>query len=131
MFALTVGMVLGFVAATFASGPSEAELTKQAKITKTEAEKIALAKVSHGTVKSADIEKEKGHLVWSFDIAKPNTNDITDQRWNGTEAQTSGLSIGLSTAVISCYPYTFFSSARRITSTGASWPLHNSRALAP
>jgi len=78
MFALTVGMVLGFVAATFASGPSEAELTKQAKITKTEAEKIALAKVSHGIVKSAEIEKEKGHLVWSFDIAKPNTNDITE-----------------------------------------------------
>lgn len=67
MFALTVGIVLGFVTATFSAGPSEAELTKEAKITKTEAERIALAKVSHGTVKSAEIEKEKDHLMWSFE----------------------------------------------------------------
>jgi hypothetical protein len=25
-----------------------------------------------------EIENEKGHLVWSFDIAKPNTKDITE-----------------------------------------------------
>src|SRR5207249_11335606 len=78
MFNLTFGIVLGFAAATFAAQPSEAEVMKQAKITKAEAEKIALAKVSHGIVKSAEIEKEKAHLVWSFDIAKPNTNDITE-----------------------------------------------------
>jgi hypothetical protein len=79
MFGLTLGMVLGFAAAAaFAAEPSEAELMKQAKITKTEAEQIARAKVSHGIVKSAEIEKEKGHLVWSFDIARPGTHDITE-----------------------------------------------------
>jgi len=78
MFSLTFGIVLGFAAATFAAQPSEAELMKQAKITKAEAEQIALAKVSHGIVKSAEIEKEKGHLVWSFDIAQPDTHDITE-----------------------------------------------------
>jgi hypothetical protein len=78
IFGLTFGMVLGFAAASFATQPSEAELMKQAKITKTEAEQIALAKVSHGIVKSAEIEKEKGHLVWSFDIARPGTRDITE-----------------------------------------------------
>jgi hypothetical protein len=78
MFSLTFGIVLGFAAATFATQPSEAELMKQAKITKAEAEQIALAKVSHGIVKSAEIEKEKGHLVWSFDIAQPGTHDITE-----------------------------------------------------
>ena len=51
---------------------------KHAKITKAEAEQVALAKVSHGTVKSAEIEKEKGHLVWSFDIARPGERDITE-----------------------------------------------------
>ncbi len=51
---------------------------KQAKITKSEAEHIALGKVQHGRVKSAEIENEKGHLVWSFDIATPNTKDITE-----------------------------------------------------
>ena len=78
MFSLTFGIVLGFAAATFAAQPSEAELVKQAKITKAEAEQIALAKVSRGIVKSAEIEKEKGHLVWSFDIARPGTHDITE-----------------------------------------------------
>jgi len=78
MFVLTFGIVLGFAAATFAAQPSEAELVKQAKITKAEAEQIALAKVSRGIVKSAEIEKEKGHLVWSFDIAQPGIRDITE-----------------------------------------------------
>ena len=72
-------MVLGFVAAAaFAAEPSEAQLEKQAKITRTEAQQIALANVSRGIVKSAEIEKEKGHLVWSFDIARPGTRDITE-----------------------------------------------------
>jgi uncharacterized membrane protein YkoI len=79
MFTLTLGMALGFFAnATFAAEPTQAELMKQAKITKTEAEQIALAKVSRGIVKSAEIEKEKGHLVWSFDIAQPGRHDITE-----------------------------------------------------
>src|ERR1700686_1068475 len=79
MFGLTLGMVLGFVAAAaFAAEPSQAKLMKQAKITKAEAERIALAKVSRGIVKSAEIENEKGHLVWSFDIARPGTQDITE-----------------------------------------------------
>jgi uncharacterized membrane protein YkoI len=77
-FSLAFGIALGFAAATFAAQPSEAELMKQAKITKTKAEQIALAKVSRGIVKSAEIEKEKGHLVWSFDIAQPGIRDITE-----------------------------------------------------
>jgi len=71
-------MALGFVAVTFAAQPNGAELMKQAKITKAEAEQIALAKVSRGIVRSAEIEKEKGHLVWSFDIARPGTHHITE-----------------------------------------------------
>ena len=76
---LTFAMVLGFATATaFAAQPSKAELTKQAKITKAQAEQIALAKVPRGTVKSSELENEKGHLVWSFDIARPGTRDITE-----------------------------------------------------
>jgi hypothetical protein len=75
---IVLGLVFGFAVATFAAEPSQPELVKQAKITKAQAEQIALAKVSHGIVKSAEIEKEKGHLVWSFDIARPGTHDITE-----------------------------------------------------
>jgi uncharacterized membrane protein YkoI len=79
IFSLTFGIVIGLaLAAAFAAEPSEAELTRQAKITKANAEQIALAKVSRGIVKSAEIENEKGHLVWSFDIARPGTRDITE-----------------------------------------------------
>jgi uncharacterized membrane protein YkoI len=39
---------------------SEAELLKQALITKHQAKRIALAKVRHGTIRSAELEKENG-----------------------------------------------------------------------
>jgi uncharacterized membrane protein YkoI len=55
-----------------------AKLEAQAKISKAEAEKIALAKVPGGTIKEGDIEKEKGKVIWSFDIATPGTKDITE-----------------------------------------------------
>lgn len=57
---------------------SQVELLKQAKVTKSQAEKIALAKVPHGKIQSAEIENERHALVWSFDIAKPGSRDITE-----------------------------------------------------
>ena len=50
----------------------------QAKIGREEAQKIALTKASDGTVKSGELEKEHGKLIWSFDIARPGTKDITE-----------------------------------------------------
>ena len=37
-----------------------------------------LAQVAGGTVKEGELEKEKGKLVWSFDIATPGTQNITE-----------------------------------------------------
>ena len=54
------------------------KLEAQAKISKAEARKIALDRVPGGTIKEGDIEKEKGKLLWSFDIATPGTKDITE-----------------------------------------------------
>lgn len=45
----------------------QTELMKQAKITKADAEKIALKKAS-GTIEEGELEMEKGKLVYSFDI---------------------------------------------------------------
>ena len=50
----------------------------EAKVAKPDAEKIALGKVPNGTVKEAELEKEHGKLVWSFDITTPDTKDITE-----------------------------------------------------
>jgi uncharacterized membrane protein YkoI len=41
--------------------------TETPKLTRAKAQKIALAKAP-GTVESAELEKEHGKLVWSFDI---------------------------------------------------------------
>ena len=59
-------------------GPSEAELIKEAKISKGQAEKIAIRKVPHGVIKSGEIEREHGILIWSFDISKPRSSNITE-----------------------------------------------------
>jgi uncharacterized membrane protein YkoI len=57
----------------------EAALLSQAKVSREAATKTALAKVKGGTLKEdGEIEKEKGRIVWSFDIAKPGSKDITE-----------------------------------------------------
>src|SRR5947208_14965362 len=59
---------------------SQAELLKQARVTKHQANKIALARVRHGTITSAELEKETGILIWSFDVAQPGSNEDTEHR---------------------------------------------------
>ena len=56
----------------------QAELQAQAKISKDQAQQTALAKAPGGTVKEAELEKEKGKLIWSFDIATPGSANITE-----------------------------------------------------
>lgn len=76
---LTVGfaLALGVLSAAQAQ-PSEAQLMKEANGTKSQAGKIALAKVPGGIIKSAELEREHGMLIWSFDIAKAGTKNITE-----------------------------------------------------
>ena|ERR1019366_1634346 len=80
---VTVGLLAGGLTACMTEKEEGNEgkankLEAQAKITKAEAQKIALDKVPGGTIKEGDIEKEKGKLLWSFDIATPGTKDITE-----------------------------------------------------
>ena len=56
----------------------QAKLMAEAKISKADAEKTALAKVPSGTIKEGELEKEKGKLIWTFDITMPDTKDITE-----------------------------------------------------
>ncbi len=57
---------------------AQAELQAQAKITKAQAQQTALAKAPGGTIKEAELEKEKGKLIWSFDIATPGSPNTTE-----------------------------------------------------
>ena len=56
----------------------QAKLMADAKVSKETAQQTALAKVPNGTIKEAEIEKEKGKLQWSFDVTTPDTKDITE-----------------------------------------------------
>ncbi len=69
--------VLALASAGLAA-PSEGELTKQAKITKAQAEKIAMAKVPHAKIQSEEIENEHHALVWSFDMVTVGSKDVTE-----------------------------------------------------
>ncbi|HYY27817.1 MAG TPA: PepSY domain-containing protein [Chthoniobacterales bacterium] len=60
-----------------AAQTSQAQLQKQAKITEQQAQKTALAEVSHGVIKSSELEKEHGKLVWSFDVTAPNSTQTS------------------------------------------------------
>lgn len=64
-----------FVPAVFAK---DSDLKAQAKITEAQAREIALKKAPGGKIESGELEVEKGTLIWSFDIAMPNTKDITE-----------------------------------------------------
>ena len=62
----------------FAAGGSQEALRLEAKVTQEQARATALAKVPNGTVKSGELEMEKGRLVWSFDIAQALTKNVTE-----------------------------------------------------
>jgi uncharacterized membrane protein YkoI len=57
---------------------TQAQLQAEAKITQAAAEKTALAKVPNGKIKSSELEREHGKLVWSFDISTPHSKNITE-----------------------------------------------------
>ena len=75
---LVVGLFIGCVFEKGEREESEAQLLPEARITKAAAEQTALAKVPGGTIKESGLEREKGRLIWSFDIATPGTKDITE-----------------------------------------------------
>lgn len=51
-----------------AQDTSQATLRAHAKLSEDSARKIALTKVTHGTIQSSELEREHGRLIYSFDI---------------------------------------------------------------
>jgi len=78
---LAMAAVCGSLMAVMVGGcasSGEKGLAAQAKISKAEAQRIALEKVPNGIIKEGELEKEKGLLIWSFDIATPGSKNITE-----------------------------------------------------
>jgi uncharacterized membrane protein YkoI len=79
--ALATGLLTGCMSEKHEHQSQEAKQAKlmaDAKITRADAEKIALGKVPAGTIKEGELEKEKGKLIWSFDLTTPDSKDITE-----------------------------------------------------
>jgi uncharacterized membrane protein YkoI len=62
----------------FAAEPSQAALMAEARVTQAEATKTALAKEPKGVVKSAELQREHGRLIWSLDLAQPAKSGMTE-----------------------------------------------------
>jgi len=72
---------------------SETELLKQARVTKHQAKKIALARVRHGAIKCVELQKENGVLTWSVDIAQPRQKDLTDVWVDATTGKITAVEV--------------------------------------
>jgi uncharacterized membrane protein YkoI len=75
---LAIGLFAGCASERHERHESQAQLQAEAKISKADAEKLALAQAPNGTIKEAELEKEKGKLIWSFDITTPDSKDTTE-----------------------------------------------------
>ena len=74
--ALLLGAPISVMPATLAAQqpaivvkPEKASYLKEARLTADSAIRIALARIPGGTVREAELEKERSRLVYSFDIA--------------------------------------------------------------
>jgi hypothetical protein len=84
----TAPFVVAFIAIIAASPVAQAQATykrelpdslkSQAKISEDAAAKTALAKVPKGAIESVELEREKGKLLYSYDIKVPGKKGIEE-----------------------------------------------------
>ena len=72
---------------------SESELLEQARVTKHQAKRIALAKVKRGTIKCAELEKVNGVLTWSIDVTQKGKKDLTDVWVDATTGKITAVNV--------------------------------------
>jgi len=66
------------ILASGALAADDPKLVAEAKIKENEARATALAQVRNGTVKSAELEREHGRLIYSYDIEVPGKSGIDE-----------------------------------------------------
>jgi len=64
---------------------SQAALQKEAKISEATARATALKEVPNGTVKSSELEREHGKLIYSYDITVPGKTGIEEVNVNAID----------------------------------------------
>ena len=64
---------------------SQADLQKEAKVSEATARATALAQVPNGTVKSVELEREHGKLIYSYDISVAGKSGIEEINVNAMD----------------------------------------------
>lgn len=64
---------------------TQAELQKEAKISEATARATALKEFPNGTVKSSELERENGKLIYSYDITVPGKTGIDEVNVNAID----------------------------------------------
>jgi uncharacterized membrane protein YkoI len=64
---------------------TQATLQKEAKISEADARATALKQVPNGTVKSSELEREHGKLIYSYDITVPGKTGIDEVNINAMD----------------------------------------------
>lgn len=68
-----------------AEGRSQAALQQEARISEATARATALREVPNGTIKSSELEREHGKLIYSFDIVVPGKSGIEEVAVNAID----------------------------------------------
>jgi hypothetical protein len=82
---LIVTLIVAGISSGLASDNNEA--SHPSKITKAKAERIALAKMPGGRIRSAELENAHGRHFWSVYIAKPGSKNAKEIRVDATSGQ--------------------------------------------
>lgn len=69
---------------------TQAELQAEAKIAEADARATALKEVPNGSVKSEELEREKGKLVYSYDISVPGKSGVEEVNVNAIDGTVVG-----------------------------------------
>jgi len=69
---------------------SQATLQKEAKVTEATARATALKEVPNGTVKSSELERENGKLIYSYDITVPGKSGVEEVNVNAIDGSVVG-----------------------------------------
>jgi len=82
---LIVAVAVALLTTALYAAESQAHMQKEAKISMKHAREIALHQVDHGKIESAELEREKGKLIYSFDIKanRPGVTEVNVDAMNG------------------------------------------------
>jgi uncharacterized membrane protein YkoI len=70
---------------TVKKAESQAALQREAKISEETARATALAQVPNGTIKSSELEREHGKLIYSYDISVPGKTGVEEVAVNAID----------------------------------------------